>query len=1528
MTSSLKTLAIPAVVALLGLCGCPQSIPLSPEPDAGEACTDECAAGAKTCDGTTGLRTCGQFDADRCREWKTTACAAGETCVDSACVPSCTDGCAAGSKVCLGAATVQTCGNYDSDPCLELGGDTACEAGQHCEQGACVPDGTACTDECVLGVAVCEGEAVRTCGQYDADPCADLSTPSACDVGETCNLGLCIPTCQDACPALAEVACEGNGLKTCALSATGCLAWSAPAACPAGETCSGKACAATCSDDCATPGDTCSADSAAVVSCGEFDDDPCLDLKAPRACGAGFTCRSGQCVATCSDECALAQKRCGADGKSVETCGNYDADPCLEYGGAAQCSGGAACTGGACASACADDCTAGQVQCVTGQAAFRTCGQFDADACLDWSTPTLCQGWQACSAGACVLGPAPGTLLINEVVYDSYSPSADGATGTEVFLELWGTPHLPLDGFSVVAVNGNGGTDYATLNLDGATVGADGFFLIAHPSGDPAIVALAQITDALVDFQNGPDSLQVRWHGQVVDALAYGTFTAADVSKGEGRAAPGSGAGKSLSRDVNHKDTNDNLADFAVATPTPRANLATCTATCPALDQTECVGTQVRTCADPDGDGCGDWSVAADCPTGQRCSGAACAAFNPCSPNPCGEANKTVCSANGAAATCSCDAGFVADGSGACVRVDPCSPNPCSAAHRAQCQAVGGVAVCGCDPGYGDDGAGACVRVDPCTPNPCTAAHQGACTATGPTTAVCSCDPGYVPSGTACVLEQTSSCGNSHAGDSFESDECPADAKLATLPASQTRTFSPAGDVDWIAIDGTAAHIYVVTATSSGSPAPVPGVLLYAADGTTVLQQSTPTAGTTATVRAKLGAGRFYVKVRASSTTATGSYTLTITNDGADDHSDVMAGATALAASSAGASAGGVFQFVGDVDTFAVPVTAGRIYRVEEISSTDVFFKVFTAGSIMVDWRDGPESHTFKAAASDTVYVAVKAYSGTGQSFTVKATDLGLDDHGDDMATATVLASSAAGTSIDGVFQFPGDAEVFSVQVTAGRIYKLEETSATDVWFRVFSATGDLVAWRDGPESYAWRPTASGTVYLAVQQYSGFGGSFTVKATDAGLDDHGDDAATATALAPTAAGATATGVFQFTGDVDVFAVPVIAGRIYRVEETSTTDVWFKVTNAAATLVAWQDGPESYTFLAAASETVYVWVQQYSGYGSSLAVKATDLGTDDHGGDMATATALAMGGQATGVFQYPGDVEAFAVPVVAGHIYRLEETSATDVWFRVTAAAGDLVAWQDGPESYVFESATAQTVYVLVQSYSGFGSSFTVKATDLGVDDHGDTAADATLVALGSTTAGNAQYPADWDWLKVPVTAGNIYRFAETAPADVWVRLVDAKGADVVYQDSPESVTWKAGASGTAAFGVRPYSSSTISAPWSIEIADLGTDDVGDDKATATALTIGTAANGNIQFPADEDWFKFTVTASDTFAFQALTTGLATSVTIYPSGSATALASGSGASGVTFSVPGAGDYYVRVKSYSSGAMGAYTVLVRN
>lgn len=303
---------------------------------------------------------------------------------------------------------------------------------------------------------------------------------------------------------------------------------------------------------------------------------------------------------------------------------------------------------------CADECTADARQCASG-AATRTCGQYDADDCLEWSDPAPCAAGSSCAAGTCV-PDQPAALLVNEVLYDA--PGGDGSAGTTVFIELWGPPAMALDGYRVVAVNGNGGGEYETIALDGLAIGADGFFVIAHPSAAEDLRAVADLLDAGVDLQNGPDSVQVRWGATVLDALGYGDFGTGDVFAGEGQPAAATGVGESLSRAPDHGDSDDNAADFTVGASSPGAAGVGCADECATAGITACDGSggYVTCGAGFDGDGCLEWGPKVDCPAGETCSDDACA------PPPCDDE----CPQDGAqqcvaAVVRTCGAGFDAD---------------------------------------------------------------------------------------------------------------------------------------------------------------------------------------------------------------------------------------------------------------------------------------------------------------------------------------------------------------------------------------------------------------------------------------------------------------------------------------------------------------------------------------------------------------------------------------------------------------------------------------------------------------------------------------------------------------------------------------------------------------------------------------------------------------------------------------------------------------------------------------------------
>ena len=154
-------------------------------------------------------------------------------------------------------------------------------------------------------------------------------------------------------------------------------------------------------------------------------------------------------------------------------------------------------------------------------------------------------------------------VVINEVYYDER-----GADGDEEFTEIHGPAGMPLDGWSLVGIN-LGSTSYPRLEeyevipLVGS-VPASGLYLVAVNANVGGLVD--HIAD--VDWQNGPDVVQlVDPTGRVIDSIQYGER--GDVIVGEGRPANKSGSSKSLSRDADHTDTDDNASDFTEGLPTP-----------------------------------------------------------------------------------------------------------------------------------------------------------------------------------------------------------------------------------------------------------------------------------------------------------------------------------------------------------------------------------------------------------------------------------------------------------------------------------------------------------------------------------------------------------------------------------------------------------------------------------------------------------------------------------------------------------------------------------------------------------------------------------------------------------------------------------------------------------------------------------------------------------------------------------------------------------------------------------------------
>ena len=179
------------------------------------ACGTPCTLGQIECS-SDGTITC-EADTDGCLAWSPVmACPTSEPdCSNGTCAATCSDECSLGQTECDTPFSMRTCGQFDSDPCLDWSAATACPSGQTCTNGAC-------------GTPV-------SCGQ-DGDSCSD---GNPCTVDDECDAGTCsgVPKCTTA-PANAMPTCASDG--TCGFacnpgfvkSGTGCIASDELAAMP------------------------------------------------------------------------------------------------------------------------------------------------------------------------------------------------------------------------------------------------------------------------------------------------------------------------------------------------------------------------------------------------------------------------------------------------------------------------------------------------------------------------------------------------------------------------------------------------------------------------------------------------------------------------------------------------------------------------------------------------------------------------------------------------------------------------------------------------------------------------------------------------------------------------------------------------------------------------------------------------------------------------------------------------------------------------------------------------------------------------------------------------------------------------------------------------------------------------------------------------------------------------------------------------------------------------------------------------
>jgi hypothetical protein len=275
--------------------------------------------------------------------------------------------------------------------------------------------------------------------------------------------------------------------------------------------------------------------------------------------------------------------------------------------------------------------------------------------------------------------------------------------------------------------------------------------------------------------------------------------------------------------------------------------------------------------------------------------------------------------------------------------------------------------------------------------------------------------------------------------------------------------------------------------------------------------------------------------------------------------------------------------------------------------------------------------------------------------------------------------------------------------------------------------------------------------------------------------------------------------------------------------------------------------------------------------------------DDNVGGMDTTARLDVGTTKIGELEVAEDDDFFRVNLKAGElsIVSVEGTGSIPARFpfvQLFDADGNSLAFGDENFPLRFVAETSGTYFVQVDSGSSAGTgSYEVSLRSRAFDDvPSDFGTDATIVA-GQTVNGEFELPFDVDTYRLDARGGRLYTFtADGAPSidgsasDLHFFIFDEFGNFLLESDlngDPSRARLATESAGT--FFVEVHSDAgegTGSYKLTLN-ARAYQDDFGGDFSTLGSLDPGDTQAAEIGTSIDEDWFRVSLTAGETYTFE-------------------------------------------------------------
>ena len=425
------------------------------------------------------------------------------------------------------------------------------------------------------------------------------------------------------------------------------------------------------------------------------------------------------------------------------------------------------------------------------------------------------------------------------------------------------------------------------------------------------------------------------------------------------------------------------------------------------------------------------------------------------------------------------------------------------------------------------------------------------------------------------------------------------------------------------------------------------------------------------------------------------------------------------------------------------------------------------------------------------------------------------------------------GAAFQGELDDEDGSDYFTFEAEEGEFYLLDVTLGTleDSVLDLYDADGN---WLAGNDDYGdstasrliWQAPGSGPYHVEITSFGTGTGTYTLTITISDItDDHPNSTTNAT---PIELDVATQGDLEYQDDSDFFAFEATAGEYYELNVTLGTlqDSVLDIYDADGNWLTGQAGNDNIIWSAPSTGSYYVQVTGFDTGAYTLTITVSDI-TDDHPNSTTNATPIELDVATQGDLEYQDDSDFFAFEATAGEYYELDVTLGTlqDSLLAILDAHGNWLAtnfdYSDlAATGFIWNAPDTGTYYVQVAGFgtgtgTGTGTyAVTISVSDI-VDDHPNSADNATPVEIGVAVQGELEYEGDSDFFAFDATAGESYELDVTLGTlqDSVLDLYDADGTwldgnDDYGNSTASRLLWTAPSTGTYYVRVTDFGSGT------------------------------------------------------------------------------------------------------------------------